>query len=269
MRKIVFNVVICCSFLISCSTETKPWVFEKKIEIEGVNPIGIVEVDQGLWLSDGDHNRLILIDKQGKALKTIGGLSRPMHIDQKDNEVYVPEYGKDEVTVFGENSRYVLPLNETPDAPAGVAVFDDEIAVVDFYNNRILYSNGEEWISFGKEGKKEGEFYYPTDIQIVEKEIYVADAYNNRIQVFDKKGTFKRMIGASEKMNAATGMFVSNDEVFVTDFENDRVLVFKHNGELKQILKGDVKKPIDALIVDDALYIINYREGSISIFRRD
>ena len=39
---------------------------------------------------------------------------------------------------------------------------DGNFAIADFYNHRILFGNKGDWISFGKEGKAEGEFYYPT-----------------------------------------------------------------------------------------------------------
>ena len=95
-----------------------------------------------------------------------------------------------------------------------------------------MYFNGADWISIGTEGKDAGQFYYPTDVQITDQNIWVADAYNNRIQLFDKRGTFVRMIGVDQKMNAATGLYVSETQVFVTDFENHRLLVFFKDGQL-------------------------------------
>ena len=56
-------------------------------------------------------------------------------------------------------------------------------------------------------------------MQITEHSIWVADAYNNRVQVFDKSGNFGQVIGAEAKMNAATGIYVTDSELMVTDFE--------------------------------------------------
>ena len=189
-----------------------------------------------------------------------------MHIDAIKETIFIPQYGKDVIETVDKKGRFIMQVSDSLDAPAGVSVFENERAIADFYNNRILYFDGKSWISFGKEGKAEGEFYYPTDVQITTDKIWVADAYNNRVQVFDKKGGFLQMMGQNQKMNAATGIFVSVDEVFVTDFENNRVLVFNMTGELLQVLKDQIEKPTDMMIKDDMLYVINYRNGKLNIF---
>ncbi|MCW1952993.1 MAG: hypothetical protein KIH80_002345, partial [Flavobacteriia bacterium] len=180
-------------------------------------------------------------------------------------------YGSD--TVIGVHplsmKRDVLAVSDSLDAPAAVSFFGKEKAIADFYNHRILYFNGDSWLSFGKEGKDLGDFYYPTDLQITEQFIWVADAYNNRVQVFDKEGQFVKVIGVSQKMNAATGLFVSEDQLFVTDFENHRLLVFYHDGQLAQVLEQDLEKPIDALIVRDSLYVADYKKSQLQLYYFD
>ncbi len=258
-------------FITSCKEKEelpKKWVFVETIEVKGVNPIGIANVDGQLWLSDGDHNRLVQIDKGGKIMKTIDSLERPMHIDALGKTLYVPEYGKDAIEMIDENGRTVLQMKDSLDAPAGVSVYKKEKAIADFYNNRIIYFDGRNWIAFGKEGKAKGYFYYPTDVQITEDKIWVADAYNNRVQVFDKNGKFLQMMGQDQKMNAATGIFVSDSEVFITDFENDRVLIFDKEGNLKQELSKNIEKATDLIIQDGKLKIINYRNGKINVFNQ-
>ncbi len=244
----------------------KEWVLEQSIPLKGVNPIGITEVEGQLWLSDGDHNRLVKINDQGQILAAIDSLDRPMHIDAFEKVLYVPQYGSDNIVSYSEGHQKVMAIKDSLDAPAAIAVFDQETAIADFYNNRILYFNGIEWISIGREGKGEGEFYYPTDVQITADNIWVADAYNNRIQVFDKKGNFLKILGQDQKMNAATGIYVSDTEVFVTDFENNRVLVLDMEGKMKQELKDSVHKPTDILIMAGKLYIINYSTGTLNSY---
>ncbi|WP_350293021.1 NHL repeat-containing protein [uncultured Croceitalea sp.] len=244
----------------------KEWKLSNIVQLEGVNPIGIAEVDGSIWLSDGDHNRLVQINNQGKILKTIDSLDRPMHIATDGASLFIPQYGRDNVAVYKNGNMEELVVGDSLDAPAGVDVYEREKAIADFYNNRILFNNGKNWISFGKEGKKQGEFYYPTDVQITDSLIWVADAYNNRIQVFDKQGNFVKMMGQDQKMNAATGIYVSDKEVFITDFENDRVLIFDKNGNLKQTLKDEIEKPTDMIIMNNTLYIINYRNGKLSSY---
>lgn len=265
--KYLFIVAIATITLFSCQKEIhKDWQLTHQISIEGVNPIGITNYNNTIWLSDGDHNRLVSIDENGNITKSIEGFERPMHIDSDASKILVPEYGSDAIIVLKEEIKDTLKISDSLDAPAGVSVYNNEVAIADFYNNRILYNNGTKWISFGKEGKAHGDFYYPTDVQILESEIWVADAYNNRIQVFDKAGKFLKVIGEDQKMNAATGLFVSNNEVFVTDFENDRVLVFDLDGNLKQELSDKVEKPTDIMLKEGKLYIINYRTGNLNAY---
>tara|TARA_R110002126_G_scaffold132750_3_gene276742 strand:- start:280 stop:1113 length:834 start_codon:yes stop_codon:yes gene_type:complete len=268
MRKSIC-VLIVLVFAFACKEKApvpKEWVLSRTLQTDGVNPIGLTQVNGAIWLSDGDHNRLVKIDTDGKITETVDSLDRPMHIDAIKETIFIPQYGKDVIETVDKKGRFIMQVSESLDAPAGVSVFENERAIADFYNNRILYFDGASWISFGKEGKAEGEFYYPTDVQITKDKIWVADAYNNRVQVFDKKGGFLQMMGQNQKMNAATGIFVSVDEVFVTDFENNRVLVFDMMGELLQVLKDQIEKPTDMMIKDDMLYVINYRNGKLNIF---
>ncbi len=268
--KHLFIVLIALLFLASCMKQEegpKEWVLQKTIELDGINPIGITNMNDTLWLSDGDHNRVVQINSEGKITKRIDSLERPMHIDAQGGNLFIPQYGNDivlrQANTGGTQSLYDAS-KDSLDAPAGVSAYKEELAIADFYNNRILYYNGSDWISFGKEGKANGYFYYPTDVQLTEDKIWVADAYNNRIQVFDKKGVFLQKMGEDQKMNAATGIYVSEREVLVTDFENNRVLVFDHEGLLKQILTKEIDKPTDMIIKNEILYILSYRKGTIS-----
>ena len=268
MRRIAITILILAFF--SCKEKPTSWQLESTISIKGVHPIGIAKTEEGIWLSDGDHNRLALIDEKGNIVKTIDSLERPMHISGNSN-LLVPLYGKDEVWDYStSDTNHILPVKiQVPyklDAPAGVWNTHGEIAIADFYNNRILFGANENWISIGKKGKRDGEFNYPTDVQITEDAIWVADAYNNRVQVFDKSGVFLKTIGADQKMNAATGIFVSETELFVTDFENDRILIFDHQGVLRQEISENIEKATDVLLVKNRLYSINYRNEIINIF---
>lgn len=270
MKNLLVIFIITVSIL-SCKKQEetpKEWVLQQTIETNGINPIGLAFLDDKLWLSDGDHNRLVQIDANGNSIQTIDSLQRPMHIDVKDGDIYVPEYGTDKIRIVNNNKMSFLSLPDSLDAPAGIAIYKNEIAIADFYNNRILYTqDGTNWTSFGKEGNAEGEFYYPTDVQITTDKIWVADAYNNRIQAFDKTGTFLLQMGKEQKMNAATGIFVSETEVFITDFENDRILIFDFDGNLKQELSEGIEKPTDIIVHNSILYTINYRNGKIHTYK--
>ena len=260
-----FLLVVMVVFLVACQDKdpNKTWTHMATFTLDKINPIGLANNSEGLWLSDGDHNRLVLVNEEGKSIKTLDSLDRPMHITNNKEVLLIPQYGNDEVLQLIEGEKKVLGTANEWDAPAGVSAYGVEWAVADFYNHRVVYFDGNATQVIGKEGKDSGEFYYPTDVQITDTRIWVADAYNNRVQVFDKTGQFLRSIGESEKINAATGIFVDEVQVFVTDFENDRVLIYDHQGNLIQILEENIHKPTDVLIVDNILSITNYRKGEL------
>lgn len=264
------------SLLVSCTQEPKNmgWKYQSTIQLEGINPIGIAVAQDGLWLSDGDHFRVVKIDEKGTIIKSVDSLDRPMHIAAHDGQLVIPQYGNDVVIRFREsnaatatNERIIISLKDSLDAPAGADIQGNEIAIADFYNNRIHYAGEDnKWIIFGKEGKANGAFYYPTDVQITKDALWVADAYNNRLQKFSKEGKHILTVGEDQNMNAATGIYVSDKQVFSTDFENDRVLVFNLDGSFVQELKEEVNKPTDLLIKDEVLYIANYKSSSLSVY---
>lgn len=265
MKNLLFIIGL-TAVLWSCQQPETPttWQYVETISLDEIHPIGLTETSEGIWLSDGDHKRLVLINAKGETIRTLDSLERPMHISANNDELLIPLYGQDEVLRKNGEQLKAIAVADSLDAPAGVWQDGSSIAIADFYNHRILMTtDGSNWISFGKEGNADGEFYYPTDVQLHNDSIWVADAYNNRIQLFDKNGTFVQMIGVAEKMNAATGIFVSDDSLFVTDFENNRVLVYNHRGELMQELKTKISKPTDLIISDGSLVIANYRNAEL------
>jgi len=255
-------------FLWSCQSDSSEWKHQKTIDLGTVTPIGLTAVDNHLWIADGDNNQLVHLDRMGKILFKEDGFERPMHITSDSKSIYVPEYGKDQITIFKGSERSVFTLSDSLDAPAGIHYADNKFAIADFYNHRVLFGNEVGWISIGKEGKADGEFYYPTDVHIANSKIYVADAYNNRVQVFDFSGKHLSTFGKEEKINAATGIFVSENQVFITDFENDRVLIYGLQGQLVQVISEGLQKPTDVLLHKGVLYITNYKGKNLMTYNQ-
>ncbi|MGJ8685348.1 MAG: NHL repeat-containing protein [Nonlabens sp.] len=281
MKQFIY-IIAAAAAMISCTEKAavpQDWQYEKTISLDDINPIGIAMDGNDIFLSDGDHNRVVKVDDNGRMMFEMEGFERPMHIDfgeadfqitdkvttsmLKERALFVPEYGRDSIAVMRDNKLDYLVLKDSLDAPAAISVYENEIAIADFYPNRVLFYNGTDWISIGTEGKELGQLYYPTDVQITEDKIFVADAYNHRGQVFDKTGKGIAFIGADQKINAATGVFVNENEIFLTDFENGRILVFDLEYNLKQILETGIDKPTDVYAQDGVLYITNYRKGEL------
>jgi len=237
-NRYIIPLILILSILCSCSQSYREFSLAKTIDLGEITPIGLAFDEDNIWVSDGDHNQVLKISEEGKILQKLENFERPMHIAYADGKLYIPEFGKDTISLKLNNISETLPVNFELDAPAGVAVNDNNVAIADFYNHRILLKNKTGWQNIGKKGRnKPAEFEYPTDVHFHEDALYVADAYNHRIQVFDLEGQHIRTFGRAEKMNAVTGIFVDDDYVYATDFENGRLVIYNHIGEPQQIIK--------------------------------
>lgn len=262
-------IILGMLFLLSACNKSLSWKEKQTISLGTTTPIGFTYFEGQIWIADGDNNQLVVIDKQGEIKETLKDFDRPMHLDSDAKMLYVPEYGSDKITQISSESRSDLALGDSLDAPAGVSVNGDKIAIADFYKHRVLLYNGRDWLKIGRKGKEEGEFHYPTDVQIVAEKLYVADAYNHRVQIFDLNGVFLKTVGVQDSMNATTGIFVSDTELFATDFENNRVLVYDLEGKKKQIITENLEKPTDVLLIDNELYIANYGNKTLNVYKQD
>ncbi len=242
------------------------WKFEKNIALDSIAPVGLVVVEDGFWIADSDQNRIVKTDFSGNILELHDSLERPMHLAYHDGTLFFPEYSSDTIRSLRDGKFGVMPIPESPDAPAGVDVAAGVVAVADFYNDRIIFQKDGQNKTFGKKGSEPGALNYPTDVQWLDNKLFVADAYNHRVQVFDANGSLLQVIGEAEKMNASTGLFVNKDMLVVTDFENNRVLTYTQDGILKNILSQHLDKPVDAVIANDKLYVANYKGKSIAVF---
>ncbi len=270
MRKICATLLIVFS-LIACSSPKKEnkesWQPLKTVQLEGVSPMGIAEISNTLWISDGVGNRIVSIAENNDSIRILDSFNRPMHIATDGKYLFVPEFNANQVKITSGVDRSIIPVSDSLAGPSGVAVFENQMAVSYFKGNQVLFTeDGENWVHIGENATKNNALNQPTDVQITKDTIWVADGYNNRVQVYNKKGELLNTIGEKENMNVSMGLFVSEKELFVTDFENDRVLVYNHQGDLLQELSKDIKSPSDAYLRNENLYILNYLASSLTIY---
>lgn len=276
MPKIIYLLIFGLIILVSCKdikkegTESETnteWKFVRIIKLDNIAPTGLLTDGKYLWISDAKNNRVVKTDLNGKFIKEYTGFKRPMHLSIYKSKVYVPEYLTDIIKIIKSNEISEFPLKEKPDAPAGVFVNDSLIAIADFYNHRIILQGKDHITLIGKEGHKNGELYYPTDVVIANNKIYVADAYNNRVQIFDFKGESLSIIGDKDKINVATGIEVAGNNIFVTDFEGSRILIYNLDGLLLKALKNHFNKPTDIAYSNNAIFISNYGDNTVSVIQ--
>ena len=263
--KYIIPAIVLSMAISSCGS--KEWTTDRQIDLGNNAPIGIAADATGYWISDGNNNELIQFDLSDNQVSKIEEFDRPMHIAYFDGQVYIPEYGSDQITIIRDGNKSIFELKDSLDAPAGIAISGEDVAIADFYNHRILLKTEGTWKSIGKEGKGPKDFYYPTDVQFYGDRLFVADAYNNRIKVLDRSGRVLNSFGQEEEINAAIGLYVSEDQVFVMDQENDRVLVYNHEGALLQSIEKGFDKPIDAAMVGNEVYVINFGGKNIQVLK--
>jgi ABC-type Fe3+ transport system permease subunit/DNA-binding beta-propeller fold protein YncE len=129
--------------------------------------------------------------------------------------------------------------------PVGVTVGPDgDIYVPDTHYQRVMvYSpKGELLRQWGKAGRGNGEFIYPTDIAFDSKGHVFVSEYgdNDRIQVFTPSGEFLYAFGSFGKDDGQfirpQSMVIDGDLVYITDACNHRIQVFKTDGTFVRVM---------------------------------
>jgi DNA-binding beta-propeller fold protein YncE len=261
------SLVLIVILFVNCNEKDKEWVFDRKIELpEKSRPLALAKIGEEIWFSDPENFRLLKVDLKGTVLDSLVGIKRPMNIDTDNGKLYVPEFLTDTVWVFENGNKMPLSINAKPVAPAALFVKGDTLAVADFYKHSIILQIIGKVSLIGKEGHKNGDLYYPTDVKIVGDKMYVADAYNNRVQVFDLSGNLMQVLGEQDGLKVASAIDLNGNYIAATDQENSRVLVYTIDGSLFQILNININYPTDVLFDGNSLYISNFKDNSISIY---
>ncbi len=215
----------------------KPWGIasngEGKVYIVDTNLRNVVVFDLMNYTADilgkGEYTGLFLAPV-GIALDGKGNIYVS---DPKMNKVF--SFTKDEKPLSTLEDKNVLRW------PTGMAVNDalGRLYVVNGKGHSISVFNldGKYLFTIGKRGNGEGEFNFPTDIDIDSKgNLVVADSMNARVQILDPDGKFTKMFGRLGDGNAdfqiIKGIAVSrDDDIYVVDGRADRILVFNEDGE--------------------------------------
>lgn len=267
--KNILIVTAACLLLIGCNrtSEETAWNLVKTIRTEGVHPEGIIYSTAGIWLSDPDKDRLVLIDTEGGVIRTMDSLNKPMHLASDGRFIFIPQSGGAQITMTDGLNSGIIPVTEKLDAPSAVSVYQQELGIADQNNHRILLStDGQTWSSIGSKGKGKGQLLNPVDVHITAENIWIADTGNDRIQAFNKEGNSVIMLGVDNKMNQPKGIFVTETNVFIADTGNDRVLVFDLQGKMLHEITEHIQAPSDVIMIESKLYVINSKSGTVAIF---
>lgn len=225
--------------------------------VNGLGPTGIAIGPDGLvYVADTWNHRVIAIDNSGRVVREIGS---GQQVDLENEPVAVD---RDPNSFFG---------------PRAVAIFNDEIYVVDTGNERVVvFGLGGEFVrAFGGWGEEPGKLREPVGIVIsAEGEVYVADSDNARISVFTLAGEPVRQflvpawVGGSYVEPYLT---IGQDGlIYATSRTTSSIEVFQPDGtavdSLREIGGNALQQPIGIASVTDGSILVSDAERS-AVFR--
>ncbi|HFE38606.1 MAG TPA: 6-bladed beta-propeller [Gammaproteobacteria bacterium] len=249
----------------SSSNIVKPTMAEKIQEIatgSRISPSGLgkpygVAAHKGrVYVTDTQQRAIVMFDLINRQVKFFGtqgpgNLLKPLGIDiSKDEEIYVADNTAKRIVVFDLKGNFLRAFGGKKyfSRPVGVATnpLTNEVYVVDTGGiesdqHHVLVFNGktgEYLTTFGKRGRKEGEFNLPLQASATpDGKLYVVDGGNFRIQCFDDKHRFVKKFG---EIGRRGGQFsrpkgIATDKqgnIYVVDTAFGNVQIFNEKGQL-------------------------------------
>lgn len=118
--------------------------------------------------------------------------------------------------------------------PSGIAVYDDQIFVVDKQNNRIQIFDltGTYVDEFGSEGTGDDNFYFPEGICIMEGQLLIVDSGNHRIKIHETDGTFVSEFGSEgdgdNQFEYPMSIYYNSNlaKIYIADKQNNRIVIY-------------------------------------------
>ena len=167
-------------------------------------------------------------------------------VDSKDN-IYVTDSVAGKVFVFdpGGKTRHVFGSLKGGEGffkrPTGIAIDPEtqNVYVTDTLRDKVfvLDINGQVLRTIGRHGAGDGEFNVPTEVIVRGEIVAVVDSMNFRVQLFDRAGNYKGLIGVtgdpSRDIYRPKGVAIdSENHIYLVEGESGLVQVFDREGHL-------------------------------------
>ena len=207
----------------------------------------------------GEHC-IALFNKEGHRAGTIGSkgkedgcFTNPRGIAiTENNNIIVSDYERiQKLNLSGYCVRSLCGQGSGPlqfADPKGIAIHwaTGKILVADSNNHRIQVLNADLTFShsFGKKGKRDGEFQFPWDVACDNNgNVYVVDNENHAIQKFSLEGMFLLKFGSkgeeAGKLSWPSGITVDkHNMIYITD-DNHAISIFKDDGTFVKRIKDE------------------------------
>jgi DNA-binding beta-propeller fold protein YncE len=172
----------------------------------GPSGLGYDRLRDRLLIADTENNRILLVDRQGAVVKTLGGgeLSLPLAVAvNRGGTLFIAESNSPVLKILpaydaqqqDDYRRFDLSAYGRSRPVRPVALFvaeDDTLYVCDRGNRQLLVFNSDR--SLRAAIPKVGE---PADVRVRGDRIYLADPGFGGIRVYNQKGDWQRTIGDS------------------------------------------------------------------------
>ncbi|MBF0152825.1 MAG: 6-bladed beta-propeller [Magnetococcales bacterium] len=223
-----------------------------------LKPMGMrMDVKGNLYVMDGTRKAVVVYDREGKYLRTIGG---PDFFEHPSS-----------VAVNPDGTRvFALDTGSSQGKPEY-----HRLQVFDGVSGKHLYS-------IGKRGSKDGELNLARDVAVgPDGLLYVIDGGNFRVQVFDQNGKFVRGFGSVGRrlgqFARPKGLALDKDNnIYISDASHANFQIFNKEGQLLMFVGSrgteseQAKYLLPAMITvdeDGRIYMVDQGFRKVDVFR--
>jgi len=210
------------------------------------NPVGIDVDKDNIYVADKDNHRIQVFNKDGIhknsiILKQGDKLIRPVDVavNKKLKLLYVTGNNNHKVMVYDYSGKLLYQWGGEGTNrgdfryPATIAIFKNNIYVVDVLNSRVQVFNakGELQSIVGEWGVLPGQLFRPKGVALDNKgNIYVSDSYLGVIQVFSSDTHFRYVLSENKepyKFTSPAGITIDKqNHLYVSEMLKNQVSVF-------------------------------------------
>ena len=211
------------------------------------NPEGICVLSNGqIAVADTHYHRVVVFDSSGTVVRMVGQEGQkdgdfywPVAVVEDDQgNLFVSEYGgANRVQKFTKDWQHLLTFGNIGDQPgefqrpSGMAWHEDQLYIVDAFNDRIQVFDGQgHFLKVLGMQDETSRLHYPYDIALGPgKDLWVVEYGAGRISRFSLKGELLGRFGSTgsgpNQFGTPWGLAVdSNRRIWVADTRNHRLV---------------------------------------------
>ena len=235
-------------------------------------PMDVAVINERVFVSDTNKQRIQVFDYDGKFLKRFGEKGNgegqfqfPYGIagDSQGN-VYVADLYLGRISVFDQEGNFLKYFTEEAvlDGPGDIVIKDDKLYVTDINKSKILVFNlaGEKLLEFGEPGRATGQMLAPNGIAVDDDgNMYVVDTGNSRVGVYGPEGNLINLFNGAPQGQQSVfvnprGISIRGDTLFVVSNLTHVIYSFDLNGEMKEKF-GSLGNMNDQFMLPNGLFI--------------